>query len=36
MGMAVFTVPVVVMVFFVVYARHGGDSTAARLMHQSA
>jgi hypothetical protein len=33
-GVAVFVVPVVVAMFFVV--RHGSDSTAACLMHQSA
>jgi hypothetical protein len=34
--MAMFAVAMVVVVFFVVYARHGGDSTAVRLMHGSA
>jgi len=34
--MAMFAVAMVVMMFFVVYARHGGDSTAIRLMHRSA
>jgi len=33
-GVVVSPVPVVVAVFFVVLLRHGGNSTAARLMHQ--
>jgi hypothetical protein len=34
--MAMFAVAMVMVMFFVVYARHGGDSTAVRLMYQSA
>ena len=36
MSMAVSAVAMATAVFFVVYSRHADDSTAARLMHQSA